>query len=178
MSAADLEIIQAVAGDHDVLHDIARQTFPLACPPGTSEENIERFIGERLSPSAFAGYLNDPRHTLFLAKAGGGVVGYAMVISPPVDPDIAQALKRTDSLELSKIYVLESAHGTGVAANLLHHSIQRAVFEGCGSVWLGVNQENDRALRFYTKNGFEIVGERGFVVGDRVEQDYVLEKLL
>jgi diamine N-acetyltransferase len=45
-------------------------------------------------------------------------------------------------------------------------------------MWLGVNQENARANRFYEKNGFAQVGIKHFLVGDRLEDDYVRERAL
>jgi RimJ/RimL family protein N-acetyltransferase len=43
-------------------------------------------------------------------------------------------------------------------------------------VWLGVNQLNERAQRFYAKSGFSKVGTKRFLVGDRYEDDYVFER--
>ena len=178
MSVSDLVLTKAGPGDEGVLHALAAETFPLACPPGTTEDNIERFVALHLSTDAFARYLRDPRHTIFLACLAGQVVGYAMVVSPPADPEIQALLREDNSLELSKIYVLESAHGRSVADALLAEAVRVAGECGCGSVWLGVNTASERANRFYAKNGFEVVGEREFLVGDRLEQDFVMEKLL
>lgn len=49
-----------------------------------------------------------------------------------------------------------------------------------GSVvaWLGVNQHNHRAQRFYTKMGFTRVGEKTFDLNGNVEHDYVLSRRL
>jgi ribosomal protein S18 acetylase RimI-like enzyme len=44
-------------------------------------------------------------------------------------------------------------------------------------VWLGVNQLNARANRFYEKNGFAIVGEKKFLVGGKAEDDFVRERV-
>ncbi|MEP6478552.1 MAG: GNAT family N-acetyltransferase, partial [Rhodoglobus sp.] len=40
-------------------------------------------------------------------------------------------------------------------------------------VWLGVNQFNARANRFYEKSGFAIVGTKKFLVGEKYEDDFV-----
>ncbi|MEO6997186.1 MAG: GNAT family N-acetyltransferase, partial [Terracoccus sp.] len=45
-------------------------------------------------------------------------------------------------------------------------------------VWLGVNQQNERAQRFYAKSGFTVVGTKRFLVGDRYEDDFVMERPL
>jgi diamine N-acetyltransferase len=49
---------------------------------------------------------------------------------------------------------------------------------GALGMWLGVNQENVRANRFYQKNGFAQVGIKHFLVGDRLEDDFVRERAL
>jgi tRNA (guanine37-N1)-methyltransferase len=69
-------------------------------------------------------------------------------------------------------------HGVGVAAQLMSESLERARAHGAAGVWLGVNEENARAQRFYAKHGFERIGTKHFLVGDRLEDDYVLELAL
>jgi ribosomal protein S18 acetylase RimI-like enzyme len=43
------------------------------------------------------------------------------------------------------------------------------------SVWLGVNSQNAKAIRFYEKSGFTKVGTKSFTLGDSVESDFILE---
>jgi ribosomal protein S18 acetylase RimI-like enzyme len=45
-------------------------------------------------------------------------------------------------------------------------------------VWLGVNQENQRAQRFYAKHGFVVSGTKTFRLGEGVENDYVMVRPL
>jgi ribosomal protein S18 acetylase RimI-like enzyme len=54
-------------------------------------------------------------------------------------------------------------------------AISEAAGSGAVSVWLGVNQQNVRANRFYEKQGFVLRGTRFFQVGDSTEADYVRE---
>jgi ribosomal protein S18 acetylase RimI-like enzyme len=49
---------------------------------------------------------------------------------------------------------------------------------GRAGLWLGVNQENTRARRFYEKQGFEVVGTRTFVVGAQTHDDFVMQRTL
>lgn len=49
---------------------------------------------------------------------------------------------------------------------------------GAACLWLGVNQHNHRAQRFYTKHGFTITGTRTFRLGGHHENDYVLMRPL
>ena len=154
----------------DELAAVAARTFPLACPPSTPADNIASFIDTNLTATRFAEYLADPRHAVLTARHDDRIVGYAMLIrGDPDDPDAA---------ELSKLYVLPDYHGAGVATALMDTTLATAAEWGVRGVWLGVNQENQRAQRFYLKSGFEVSGTRTFRVGARRENDYVMVREL
>ncbi|MGV8858888.1 N-acetyltransferase family protein [Rhodoglobus sp.] len=166
----------AVAADAEMLHELARTTFPLACPLSTTPQAIAEFIAHHLSVESFSGYLNDSAREILIGEVDGRPAGYVLFCSDePSDPDVAAALTARPSVELSKCYVLSEFHGAGVAKALVTAGIERARLEGFAAVWLGVNQENVRANRFYEKSGFRLVGTKKFLVGERWEDDYVRE---
>jgi diamine N-acetyltransferase len=174
-----LEVRQATAADATVLAALAAATFGLACPPGTTQEAIDDFVAKNLSVTSFDGYLADPSRALFLALVDGRPAGYTMVIvGEPTDSDVVAAIALHPSSELSKVYVLAGHHGSGVAAALVDASIAAAVERGAGGIWLGVNQQNARANRFYEKQGFALVGTKKFLVGGKWEDDFVRERPL
>lgn len=168
------------AGPEDAaaLAAVAAVTFPLACPPHTTEEAKQEFIGTVLSPERFAEYLADPSRRLLIAEDDAGLaVGYTMVnLGEPSDEDVRGAIRLRPTAELSKCYVLPGHHGEGVAGRLMAESVQAAAAGGAEGMWLGVNEENARAQRFYGKHGFERVGAKRFLVGDRWEDDWVMER--
>jgi ribosomal protein S18 acetylase RimI-like enzyme len=53
-----------------------------------------------------------------------------------------------------------------------------AASTGAAGVWLGVNSQNAKAIRFYEKSGFERVGTKSFTLGNAVEHDFVMEHVL
>ena len=177
LDRAAVTIRRAGPGDAEPLAQVAAETFALACPPHTSQESIAAFIRDVLSPEQFVGYLADPSRDLFLAHADGVESGYSMVVTgEPSDEDVRGALTLHPTSELSKIYVLPGSHGAGVAAALMSVSLDAARERGSRGAWLGVNQLNERAQRFYAKSGFQRVGTKRFLVGDRYEADYVFER--
>lgn len=160
--------------DAALLHRLAAQTFPLACPPDTLPSSIETFIATNLSVDSFTGYLSDPERLLFVGELDGVASGYTMVVfGEPADADVAAAVTDRPTAELSKCYALAAAHGTGLAAALVAASADAARKRGARSLWLGVNQQNARANRFYEKQGFARVGTKRFLVGARYEDDFV-----
>jgi tRNA (guanine37-N1)-methyltransferase len=172
-------IRRAAPGDASLLHSLARATFALACPPHTTLAAIEDFLATVLSKESFESYLTDPSRALFIAELDGAAVGYTMVvIGEPGNADAAAAITTRPTSELSKIYVLETSHGHGVAPALLEASVEFARETGARGMWLGVNQENVRANRFYEKSGFANVGTKTFLVGGLHEKDFVRERVL
>ena len=170
-------IRKATADDAGPLAVLAAVTFPLACPPSASPDDIAAHLANTLSERHFRDYLADPAVTILVIDADGGLRGYSLLVNRPTqDPDVAAALKLLPSVELSKCYVHPEHHGLGAAAELMNASLQAAAETGAAGVWLGVNSQNARAIRFYEKSGFRKVGSKSFRLGTTVEHDFVLER--
>ncbi len=168
-------VTAATDSDLDELAAVAAQTFPLACPPAVSQENVAAFIAANLTADRFAAYLRDPDRAVLIATVDGRITGYAMLIrGVPDDPVVQEAVTVRPAVELSKMYVLPDAHGSAVAAELMTAAVRHAAEDGAAAVWLGVNQNNQRAQRFYAKHGFSVSGTKTFLLGTHLENDYVM----
>ena len=113
------------------------------------------------------------------ARDRGTIIGYAILVDGVGDdPDVARAVSPRPAVELSKIYVDADSHGSGVAAALMATAVERARSAGARCLWLGVNQKNGRAQRFYAKSGFTIGGTKTFALGAHTEHDFVMVRTL
>lgn len=167
----------APAGPGDVLEltAVAAQTFPLACPPSASADNIALFIDANLSAHRFDEYLKDPDRAIVTARQDGRIVGYAMLVRGVSDhAGVRRAVRIRPAAELSKMYVLPDRHSSGAGAALMVRMLAVAADWGVRCVWLGVNRANQRAQRFYLKSGFSVAGARTFQLGTGVENDHVM----
>jgi ribosomal protein S18 acetylase RimI-like enzyme len=174
-----IAVAAAVDADLTELADVAARTFPLACPPSATRENIVAFIDENLSQTRFRDYLADPDRAVLAAREDGRIVGYLMLIrGVPADDDVQRAVTLRPAVELSKMYVLPGSHGAGVSAALMTAAVRQGTNLDAKCIWLGVNQQNQRAQRFYTKHGFTINGSKTFRLGAGVENDYVMVRPL
>jgi ribosomal protein S18 acetylase RimI-like enzyme len=163
--------------DVDELAALAARTFPLACPPSVTAEDIASFIDAHLSAARFGKYLADPERLILVAAQQNQIAGYTMLVrGVGDDSDVHRAVSTRPAVELSKMYVLPDYHGTGVSTALMDSALDSA--SGAGCVWLGVNRQNQRAQRFYRKHGFTINGTRTFRLGTRLENDYVMVREL
>ncbi|KUI42330.1 acetyltransferase [Mycobacterium sp. IS-1590] len=174
-----IDVARAVDADLRDLADVAARTFPLACPPEVTPDDVAAFIEENLAESRFGDYLHDPDRVVLVARTGACLTGYAMLIrGVPDDPDVHRAVEPRPAVEVSKIYVLPEHHGSGVATALMTEALRTAADVGAAVVWLGVNQQNRRAQRFYAKHGFAVSGTKTFRLGAAIEDDFVMVRTL
>ncbi|MFG1608903.1 GNAT family N-acetyltransferase [Actinoplanes sp. NPDC049265] len=174
-----ITIRRATPADAAELHDVAARTFALACPPGTTQADVDDFVTTHLSESRFVDYLEDENRVLLLAESDGEPVGYTMLVHGPIaDEDVRRVVEEEGSIELSKFYVLVDRHGSGIARELMAATLEAAAATGATHCWLGVNQLNARAARFYEKNGFTIRGTKRFLVGSDWHDDHVRARAL
>ena len=87
-----------------------------------------------------------------LAESDGDLAGFVTTevdAAPPV-------FDRPDALHVGDLFVHEPYRGTGLARELVERATGRARVEGCAALTLAVDVENERAVAFYERLGFEI----------------------
>ena len=88
-----IDVAAAAEADLPELADVAARTFPLACPPSVTPDNIAAFIDENLSEERLRDYLADPDRAMLAARDDGRIVGYVMLIRGiPDDDDVQKAV--------------------------------------------------------------------------------------
>jgi ribosomal protein S18 acetylase RimI-like enzyme len=172
-----LRVDVAMNTDAAALADIAAITFPLACPSSVTAGDIEGFIASHLSAQRFGEYLVDPGRRVLAAVDEGRIIGYA-ILAHGISSDIADCIESRPAAELSKMYVLPDWHRSGAAGELMEAGISWAAAQDMRALWLGVNQNNPRAQRFYRKHGFEVAGTRTFRVGATLENDFIMVRAI
>lgn len=112
---------------------------------------------------------------MWLAEAPGGApVGYAVL----AEPDLPLADIGPGDIEVKRIYALARYHGSGLGGALMAAAVDEAIDAGRRRLLLGVDANNDRAIAFYRKQGFEPVGGRRFQVGAAFVDDVILARVL
>jgi ribosomal protein S18 acetylase RimI-like enzyme len=122
--------------------------------------------------SAYAAYLAQPETRVWIAEVAPNAapIGYAMLTAP----DFPEGLAQPGDLELRRIYLFSRFHGGGTGQRLMDRVIAGAREAGATRLLLGVHPENLRALAFYRRSGFVVIGERTFHVGPSTFVDPVL----
>jgi GNAT superfamily N-acetyltransferase len=148
--------------------DCFRETYVSLC----AAEDIDAYVaGAFLEPRQRA-ELQDPSMRTLLIEERDAWAGYAQLKWGEPAPSV----RGRPAVELARFYVDRPWQGRGVAQVLMRAALEAAAAEGARVAWLGVWQRNPRAVRFYEKAGFRVVGTQGFTMGRDVQQDHVMAR--
>lgn len=145
-----------------------RETFGHLYPPA----DLEPFLADAYDVERTRADLADPAKASWIVEADGAAVGFAL--AGPCNlphPDVTP-----QSGELKRIYLLNAWQNGGLGRRLFGETLAWLQAQGPRDVWIGVWSENHGAQRFYERQGFEKVGEYGFVVGNTVDHEYILKR--
>jgi ribosomal protein S18 acetylase RimI-like enzyme len=124
------------------------------------------------APVVYEDWLLGGEARIWLAEAGDGraPVGY-LVMAPP---DLPLPGAGPSDAEIRRIYVLHRFQREKVGWTLMKTALDAARRTGKRRMLIGVYGKNDRAIAFYTRVGFSVVGDRKFKVGATVHDDLIL----
>ena len=155
----------------ELLQQIGRQTFEETFAESNSAENMAKYIEEAYSYEKLSAELNNPDSFFYFAMLDEKAIGYLKLNMGGSQTE----LKDNDALEIERIYVLKSFQGKKVGKMLFDKSIQIGKEQNAAFVWLGVWEENKRAIEFYSKNGFIKFDQHVFVLGDEAQTDIMMK---
>lgn len=171
MNSQEIKIERVRIDDLDPLQTIGRQTFYDTFSPVNTEENMKKYLDEGFSSEKLAAEINNKDSEFYFAKREGKVIGYLKINSGPSQTD----LKDHKALEIERIYVLKEFQGKKVGPLLFDKALQIAKRKKVEYVWLGVWEENHRAINFYKKNGFVEFDKHIFKLGNDEQTDIMMK---
>ena len=164
-------IIEAELQDIEKLQKIGRQTFFETFSESNSEENMQKYLDEGFSIEKLTTELTNTNAEFFFAVRDAEVIGYLKLNFG----DSQTELKDNTALEIERIYVSKEFHGKSVGQLLYDKAIEVAKQKNVNYVWLGVWEENPRAISFYKKNGFVEFDKHIFKLGNDEQIDIMMK---
>ncbi|MEY8760193.1 GNAT family N-acetyltransferase [Chryseobacterium tongliaoense] len=160
--------------DLETLQSIGKQTFSETFSADNSEEAMKEYLEKSFNTEKIKAELNNPDSFFFIAWEEDNPVGYLKVNSGKAQTE----LQDDASLEIERIYVKSSHHGKKVGQLLYDQALETAQNLNKSYLWLGVWEENLRALNFYRKNGFIEFDKHIFRLGTDEQTDLMMKKTL
>lgn len=168
---ADIEVKRITINELAQLQEIGRQTFQETFSDSNSEENMKSYLEDGFSSEKLTSELNNKDSEFYFATLEDSVIGYLKVNFGASQTE----LKDNKSLEIERIYVSKEFHGKKVGQLLYDKAIEVARQKNTEYVWLGVWEENLRALSFYRKNGFVEFDKHIFKLGNDEQTDIMMK---
>lgn len=107
----------------------------------------------------------------YFAKCDKKVIGYLKLNFGKSQTE----LKDDKAVEIERIYVLNNFHGKNVGQLLYNKAIEISKQKKAKYIWLGVWEENPRAINFYKKNGFVAFDKHLFKLGNDEQTDIMMK---
>jgi len=167
----NIEIGRVTLANIEQLQYISRQTFIETFSGVNTEDNMNKYLDESFNISRLTSEIQNLNSEFYFAVIDAKVVGYLKINCG----DAQTELKNDNTLELERIYVLNEFHGKKVGQILFSKALQVAEQMNVDYLWLGVWEENHKALKFYMKNGFTAFNKHVFRLGDDTQTDIMMK---
>lgn len=167
-------INQAFLEDWETLQTIGKETFSETFSGDNSKEEMDLYLEKSFNKEKLTDELNNSDSFFFIAWEEDNPIGYLKLNSGNAQTE----LQDKTSLEIERIYVRSSYHGKKVGQLLYDKALNVAKEQRKTYIWLGVWEENLRAVNFYKKNGFVEFDKHIFRLGNEEQTDLMMKKIL
>lgn len=159
----------ALISDAALVSDFAAEQFKATYGADTPPSDLETYISKSFTTEKQREEIESSDGHVLLAVSRDTIIGYTHVqFKADASP---QAF-------LNRIYVEQSWKGKAVGSALLTEAIGKVRGLGAHRLKLTVYERNARAVAFYKRAGFDVIGTEVFLVGEDKQTDLVMEKLI
>jgi len=168
----NINIRLADKDDAELIADMSRHAFYETFAIQNTTSDIEKFMDEQFTRDGLIAEVGTPGNIFLLAYTEGKPAGYVRLKQNSFEHDLAAL----NPIEIARFYAMPTMIGKGIGKAMMIHCIELAQENKNDFIWLGVWEKNERAIRFYTSFGFTKFGEHGFLVGNDLQNDWLMKK--
>lgn len=168
MTQISIEPVRII--DVSELACIGRQTFIETFAVGNSPDDMAKYLASAFSTDQLLREMENHNTRFYFAKCDDKIVGYLKLNFGDAQTEKVEG--RT--LEIERIYVEDRMQGAGVGKCLFQFALEQARQDGADAVWLGVSEDNPKAIEFYARQGFIPFSEHEFTMGKDIQRDILM----
>ncbi len=157
--------------DIEQLQIIGRLTFRETFTSGNTDENMQKYLDEGFSIEKLSAEISDENSEFHFAIYDNKVIGYLKLNFGHAQTEF----KDPNSVEIERIYVMKEFYGKQVGQILFNIALNIARKSNANYLWLGVWEENPRAINFYKKNGFIAFDKHIFKLVNEEQTDILMK---
>ena len=176
MPAAHALVLRpATLADAGPLAALGRESFVAKFGALYREADLSTFLAQTYATDVVSSEVINPRRRVQLAYRGDRLVGYCKI---GLDCGYPNHARGRSVMELKQLYTAPDAVGGGIGAALMDWAMAEFTGQHADEVQLSVYSENVGAQRFYARYGFVKVADISFRVGEHVDAEFLLARLL
>ena len=166
-----ISVLEATVKEAEVISKLSTETFIETYSWYNTPENMREYTQKHFSVEQTKEDFSQENTHFFLAYLNDEVIGYAKlrVFENP------EELKGRRHIEIERIYVQKKHQDKKVGFAIIKECIDFAKEKNYEVIWLGVWEQNHKALAFYTRVGFEKFGLHTFQLGNDAQNDNLMK---
>ena len=178
--ASRIRIRRAHAADAAVLSEFAERIFRETFEAANNPADLAAYLADAFGVDLQRAEILTSSSTVLLAEdvTGSNAVTPLAGYSHLATGESPHSVHGPAPVELKRFYIDSAWQGTGLAQVLMRATIDAALASGAATIWLGVWEHNPRAIAFYRKWKFGIVGSHVFLMGDEELNDFWMAREL
>jgi len=157
--------------DIEVLKDIGTRTFIESFAELNTVENMQLYLEKSFSLKNLEKELGNHESEFYFAEYKSEVIAYLKVNWGKAQNE--QSLP--NALEIERIYVLNEFQGMRIGKQLFEYAVGIANKRNLNKLWLGVWDQNLKAIEFYTRQGFIEFDSHAFYLGKELQTDLMMK---
>jgi diamine N-acetyltransferase len=166
-----IDIKKANLEDLATIQNVGITAFTETFSEINTPENMEKYVQENFNTAQLTSEINNPDSPFYIAFCDNEPVGYLKLNFRNAQTETI----KDETIEIQRIYVLKAFHGKKIGQLLLDQALKVAQEYHVDYIWLGVWEENHRALQFYAKNGFATFDKHIFILGNDQQTDLLMK---
>ena len=163
---------ECVMNDLVTLRELSCKTYSDTFGHMNTPSNMKAYLEQAYNINKLHEELSNSNSTFYFLYTNEKLSGYLKLNEYKAQTDIYDP----QCLEIERIYVTKEFQGKGLGSFLIKKAIDIANIRKKSYVWLGVWERNHKAILFYKKKGFYVIGKHSFFMGEEEQTDFIMRK--
>lgn len=156
------KIVEAKIEHYEILAEIGKKSFLEAHGHSASKEDIVSYVNKNFNSEVFHKELANSNNIYHLIYHNNQIAGYSKIVLNVENVNIVDQ----NVTKLERLYLLKEFYSLNLGAKLFKFNVELSLKNNQKGIWLAVWVENQRAINFYNKKGFKIVGKYDFQISE------------
>jgi len=157
-----INIIKGGKEHCELIAEIGKKTFWESHGKSAAKEDIETFVFKTYNKENISKELENRNIKYHIIYYKNKAVGYSKIqLNSP-----NTTIEYKNVTKLDRIYLLKEFYGKNLGKKLFDFNVELSKKNNQKGIWLYVWVENLRAIKFYKKSGFKIIGKYDFKISE------------